>query len=245
MVNGNFSMPENVDRMINLNWDVPIFQYNPILAFASSVVILLYAIILICVIYINFEKTQSSEVIYFSLFLIGSIIESVRLLFPVWDIWESYSKIYILLGHIVVLGKLLQVLSLILMPLLSFTTNAIQNTERNLLVIFAGAWILTWITPIDTGVIPSNCSVRFGYESSFIVISFFCFVLSIFSFVLHSESSASKEYKKMAWGYLFLVCGFMLLNQADCFFTFGLSLVLFILGTILFLSNLHKYYMWK
>ncbi|MBE6345047.1 MAG: hypothetical protein E7063_05120 [Spirochaetaceae bacterium] len=245
MVKGKFSMPMTVDRMINFSWEVPIFQYNPIPSFAASVMMLFYAIILVCVVFINFEKTQSSEIIYFSLFLVGVVIESVRILFPAWNIWGTYSKIYILLGHVVVFGKILQVLSLILMPMLSFTAKAIQNTERNLLVILASSWILTWVTPIDTGIIPSNCSIRFGYEGSFMLITLFCFIASFFSFVLHSETSMSIEFKKMAWGYLSLVLGSMLMNQADCFFILGVGCILLILGSVLFLSNLHKYYMWK
>src|SRR5574344_2207969 len=62
--------------------------------FTSAVCSLFIFIIYVCLaavfIYFEFEKTQSSEIFYFSIFLLGCLTESIRLLFPMANLWHVF-----------------------------------------------------------------------------------------------------------------------------------------------------------
>ena len=213
-------------------------------ALLSAIICVIYSAVIICIIYINFEKTQSAEIIYFAMFLMGCMMEGNRILLLAYNIWATVSSIYIFMGRILFFGRMFSTLSLIFLVLLSIKQDAHQDAGRNSVIIAAAAGVFAWLIPIDTITVASNCSVRFGYEKSFIVISCLCFITSYFAMRAQSKALDSKQYKTASNGYISVVFGYLLLTQTDSIFILSLGILLLLIGTYLFLTNLHRYYKW-
>lgn len=241
---GNTVIPQNVSRPSNFLGDTFLTGYNFMAALFSAIICLVYTAVTTCIIYINFEKTQSSEIIYFAMFLLGCMLEGIRIALLAYNIWATVSSIYIFMGRILFFGRMLSALSLIFLVLLSIKQDAHQDAGRNSLIIAAAAGVFAWLVPIDTITVASNCSVRFGNEKIFIVITCICFIICFFSMRAQSKTLDNKEYKTASNGYLSLVFGYLLLTQTDSILALALGIILLFSGTFLFLKNLHRYYKW-
>lgn len=243
-INGQITAPTLTSRLFPLP-NLPFFQYNFLASLISAIILTIFTSATICIIYINFEKTQAPEIIYFCFFLIGCIIETTRIWFPIYNLWKNFSIIYIVASRILFFGRMLSTLSLTFLVLFSINQNIQQNENKNCLIITAAAAVFSTLIPVDTITIPSNCAVRFGYEKMFLGICIFCFVAAYVSMRLYATSIYSKEYKKASLGYFFLSFGYLFLTQTDCFVILFLGATFFIGGTIIFLRNLHRYHIWK
>lgn len=239
------AVPADTERLFGILDANPVAGYNFAAAFGSAVVLVLYMAVAICLVYVNFEKTQSAEIIYFALFLVGTMLEGIRIWLPAYNIWTTFSSVYILLGRFLFFGRMLATLALIFLVLLSINQNAHQEAERNTLIIATTAGVFAWIVPVDTMTIPSNCAVRFGYERLFIALSSMCFAAAFVAMRNQSRSVDSREYRTASNGYITLIAGYLMLTQADSILSLGAGTLLLVLGTVVFLSNLHRYYMWK
>ncbi|MBO5137555.1 MAG: hypothetical protein J6B81_03540 [Spirochaetaceae bacterium] len=245
VINSSMVEVQNVSRLFNLPNSVPLLAYNFWASFLSAVVLIVYSAVVVCFLYINFEKTQAPEVVYFVVFLVGAMLEGGRLWLPAYNVWASYSVLYIAIGRLLFFGRTMAALSLVFLVLLSCSQNANQEADRNSLLIVGVAAVFALIIPVDTMTVPSNCAVRFGYEKIFTGLCLLCFVLAFIAMKLNAKSFASSEYSLAATGYIMLVVGYIILTQTDSFFMLIAGNVLLIPGTILMLSNLHRYYMWK
>ena len=70
---------------------------------SSVFIMLIYVITSLFYISVQFEKTQSSEIIYFSLFLFSILFEFVRIFVPCLNLYDSYSKITSVISRLVFL----------------------------------------------------------------------------------------------------------------------------------------------
>ena len=69
MAGSNFCYPENHHFLENRSFAALNYDYNSILA--SIFTLLIYAILTLLYMRISFEKTQSNELVYFTMFIIG------------------------------------------------------------------------------------------------------------------------------------------------------------------------------
>lgn len=245
LVKGSTVVPTATSRLYTIPESIPLLNYNFTAAFLSAGILVLYTAVTICLVYINFEKTQSTEIIYFTMFLAGSMLEGIRIWLPAFNIWVAYSTVYIILGRILFFGRMLSTLSLIFLVLLSINQDAHQDADKNAFIIMAAAGVFAWMIPIDTMTIPSNCAVRFGYEKLFVTLSCICLVTVFLAMRHQGTTLGSKEYKTAANGYIVLVAGYIMLSQTDAILPLAAGAILLISGTGVFLRNLHKYHMWK
>lgn len=196
-----------------------------------------FALITSCLIKYSFEKTQSPEIIYFIGFLFGCLLETTRLLIPILNLWTSYSIATIFIGKAVFTGRLTVVFSLLFASIFPRDAQN-QEPERNLLFIFIFSLIFAVFIPIDSGTIRSSVMPQIGFNTLFICIFSFIFVLSCVSLFFTERKKLLIPYMMLILGYIFLV--------------FSSNLILLILGIVLstygaysYLGKIHNHYLWS
>ena len=236
--------PEIVQRLFTLP-AVPLLSPNMVAAISAAIVLFLYSAVILGISLINFEKTRSLEIIFFSIFALGCLFEGIRIWLPVFNFWANHSSLYVLIGQFLFFGRALSVVNLLALALLALELENKQNIEMNLLVVTAVAALLARLTPIDSLIIPSNCSIRFGYEKMFLTVTTISFLVGFLSMIYQGNNRGSPEYIKVATGFLFLSFGYLILTQADAIAPAAIGTILLVAGSIVFLINLHRFYTWK
>lgn len=196
-----------------------------------------FSLIISCLIKYSFEKTQSPEIIYFIGFLFGCLLETIRLLIPILNIWTSYSIATIFIGKVVFTGRLTVVFSLLFASL--FTRDAQnQEPERNLLFIVIFSMIFAVFIPVNSGTILSSVMPQIGFNTLFICIFSIIFILSCISLFF-------TERKKLIIPYMILILGYIFLVFSSNLVLLFLGIALSSYGAYSYLGRLHNHYLWS
>ena len=244
IMKGTILFPGTFQRLFDLP-TVPLLSANMFAAILSAIVLLLYSAVMLGISLVNFEKTRSLEITCFAFFALGCLFEGIRIWLPVFNFWANHSPLYVLIGQLLFFGRTLSVANLLALALLALELENKQNIEMNLLVVTAVAALLARLTPIDTLIVPSNCSIRFGYEKMFLTVTTVSFLVGFLSMLYQSNNRGSQEYTRVAVGFLLLSFGYLTLTQADSILFFAVGSLLLVAGSITFLVNLHRFYTWK
>ena len=244
LMNGTILIPETTQRLFSVP-ALPLLVPNMFAAISAATVLLVYAAVILGISLVNFEKTRSMEIIFLAIFALGCLFEGIRIWLPVFNFWANHSPLYVLIGKLLFFGRALSVVNLLALALISLELENKQNIEMNLVVVTAVATLLARLTSIESLIIPSNCSIRFGYEKMFLTVTTVTFLVGFLSMLYQSNNRGSPEYTRVAVGFLFLSFGYLLLTQADSILPFSLGTILLITGSIIFLVNLHRFYTWK
>ena len=243
-MNGTILFPETTQRLFSVP-ALPLLVPNMFAAISAATVLLVYAAVILGISLVNFEKTRSMEIIFLAIFALGCLFEGIRIWLPVFNFWANHSPLYVLIGKLLFFGRALSVVNLLALALISLELENKQNIEMNLVVVTAVATLLARLTSIESLIIPSNCSIRFGYEKMFLTVTTVTFLVGFLSMLYQSNNRGSPEYTRVAVGFLFLSFGYLLLTQADSILPFSLGTILLLTGYIIFLVNLHRFYTWK
>ena len=241
---GTILFPETTQRLFSVP-PLPLLTPNMFAAISAATVLLVYAAMILGISLVNFEKTRSMEIIFLAIFALGCLFEGIRIWLPVFNFWANHSPLYVLIGKLLFFGRALSVVSLLALALISLELENKQNIEMNLVVVTAVATLLARLTSIESLIIPSNCSIRFGYEKMFLTVTAVTFLVGFLSMLYQSNNRGSPEYTRVAVGFILLSFGYLLLTQADSILPLALGTILLVTGSIIFLVNLHRFYTWK
>ncbi len=241
-VKGTLSEPERIVRPLILFGRF--FPYRSTATLAGIIMACVYVPVTMAFLYFSFEKTQSQEVIYFAAYLIGCMCESSRLLMPVSGMWRTTSLQLILVGRVVLAGRILAPLSLLFASLFSGMDQR-QFVERNFVILFLLAGVIALIYPIDTMYTTSTYIVQYGYSMLFNVIEVLVFLSTLFTLIIQTLLNPSAEQTKLCIGYIIMIAGYGCITRTDNFVYLGLSLVFLPLGTTLYLKGIHSQYLWR
>lgn len=214
-----------------------LFSPMPYAALLSTIFISVYAPIACYLVRYSFEKTQSAEIIYFSVFLIGCLCEFFSLAIPVFSLWNSYSFMLLFIGRGAFAGRLLTVFSFLFAALFS-KESQIQEADRNVIITIFLSILFAAIIPVDARTISSAMMVKTGFNTTFTAAKICLSVITFFTFFFTDR-------KLTGIGYLILYGGYAILITGSSPFTtlFG-SICLFI-GSRIYLNEIHMYYLWK
>lgn len=234
--------PDYTYRLFNYFPNVSIFKYNFIATVAGIYIFTLIVPILSLYIYKEFEKTPSSEILFFSLFLLGCLGESVRLTLPLFNFWKTFSSALIITGRIIIASRFLTSLSIFFA--FSFNTSLQkQYEERNCLILLIVAISLATFFPMDNFV-TSTCTIQWGFSKTFRIIRTLIFLATLSILIVDYFSKKNTENIKLIFSYTITYLGYTLLCCADSIFILSLSLILFIPGIFFFLRSVHKINTW-
>lgn len=215
------------------------FLFTPMsyAALLSTIFISVYAPITSFLVRYSFEKTQSAEIIYFSVFLIGCLCEVFSLAIPVFSLWDSYSYLLLFIGRGAFAGRLLTVFSFLFAALFS-KENQIQEADRNVVIVIFLAVLFAAIIPVDARTISTAMMVNTGFTTTFTAAKICLSVITFFTFFFTDR-------KRTGFGYLILYGGYAILITGSSPFTTILGSICLFIGTKIYLNEIHTYYLWK
>lgn len=214
-----------------------LFTSMPYAALVSTLLISLYAPITSYLVRYSFEKTQSAEIIYFSVFIIGCLCEVFSLAIPVFSLWDSYSYLLLFIGRGAFAGRLLTVFSFLFAALFS-KESQIQEADRNVIITIFLAVLFAAIIPVDTRTISNSMMVKTGFTTTFTAAKICLSVITFFTLFFTDR-------KKTGFGYLFLYGGYVILITGSSPFTTIIGSICLYSGTKIYLDEIHTYYLWK
>ncbi|MBQ7157888.1 MAG: hypothetical protein IJS09_00475 [Treponema sp.] len=236
--------PPTTLRLVHLPDTLVLTQYNFIATMITAAVLVLYVPAMLFIVLRFFENTQSVEVIFFCGVLLGCLCEGARTLIPLFGIWQSYSLLLFFVSRIIFAGRLM-------VPLFFFATAALSDTEqrqeveRNFFIMLALATVIATAMPMNTAQTTTTCTVIAGFSSIATVIRLLIFIITGGTFYINARKHDIPELKRITIFYSILTIGYLLLTIADNFLLMGIGTIFLVLGTLQFLRNLHRLYMWK
>lgn len=236
--------PPPVTRFLVFLNKIPFFSYNFSASIIAIALTVLYVPATIFLILRLFENTPSSEVIFFSGFLLGCLCESVRILTPLFSLWESFSNLLFCCGRIVFGGRILAVLSFLFSSIAS-DSNQRQDIERNWMIMIAVSMIFAAFVPLNTTQINSTGTITWGLSFQILFIRIVLIFVSFISILINAFNHESAEMKSEAFSMPLILAGYAFLITADNFGFIIISIPLMTIGTIKYLTSIHKLYMWK
>lgn len=203
----------------------------------------IYVPVVLFFIFRYFENTQSSEIIFFSAFLLGILCEAARFYTICFGVWQTFTNLLIFLGNIVLFGRLLTPLSFACASIFSETEQR-QDIERNYLIMIVSAFLFALIIPLNTGRISSAGLVTESFMKLLNGARFILIILATFSFYVRSVKHANRDFISIGLFIFELYAGYVFLICSDNYFFMILGAGLLYSGTYFYLKGLHKMYMW-
>ncbi len=208
---------------------------------ASIFVFMIYVFISFLYINIEFEKTQSTELIYFAVFLIACSMESVRLAFPLMNLWTGAALPALVFSRTVIQGRLLAPLAILFATVFNGSENR-QYIGQNIIVLTVITLSLAMFAPLNTNVVLADCRLQIGYALLFRTVQYLIAAMSIIAYVIKSLAFGAPE--KFPLSLLLLISGYLALCSATNYLVLALGGAALLSGTFIYLKNLHTKYLW-
>lgn len=223
---------------------IPFSEKSTAAAISSICILLVYVLLTIITIRRTFEKTQSPEIIYFSLFLAGIFLQCMRLCVPIFHLWQGYNNFFVLITRIYFIGQALTAGSFLFSALFS-SDNQLQEADRNIYILCTVAVILASLIPVKTDIIYANFLPQTGFQSTCSIILYVIVIIT--ALILFFSGRTKPEYRHtfISAGFLMIMTGYKTLCSADSFAACAIGAILLAAGTYAYLISIHRYYLWK
>lgn len=219
-----------------------VFGYNTVAVIASLFVLLSYVVVSSRFMLVKFEKTQSTEIVYLLLFTFAVLSDTVRLYVPFFDLYQAASSSVNAIGRTLLFGRTLAPLSLIFAAAFSDTRER-TNTDRNFIILVGLAAAVSVAIPVNTAIIEHNFAPHWGGGHVVSTVIALLLTTAVVSFFISAYTQGSGFRCPIAVAALSL--GYSLLCHAVSFFMLAVGGAALFCGTIFYLQELHKQYMWK
>lgn len=213
-------------------------------AFFSLAVFLFFVPAAGFTLYFNFEKTQSTEALYFYAVLIGFFTESFRVCIPIFGLQAGYCNFVRFIGKAVFFGQIQIMLAVITQGILAVRGDD-RNSDKYFGVILVISVIFSIWMPLNTTAFKPYMIVTFGYASLFAVIRIVFMLCTFLALFFSSKSKESFAYRQASIDFLLLCAGYLLLLPCKTFAAFIAGTLLMSISAVYFFKNLRSYYMWK
>lgn len=204
----------------------------------------IYIPIIIFTVLRSFESSQSSEIIFFSAFILSCLCETARFYILILGIWQTFTNLLIFLGNILLFGRILSPLSFACASVLS-ETNQRQDVERNYILLIIVSFIYALLIPLNTARITSTGFVTEGFMTLINISKIILILTALISFFVRSYKHGTKDYMILGISQLVLFLGYTLLTSADNWIFVIAGSGLLFTGSYQYLKSLHKMYMWS
>jgi hypothetical protein len=214
--------------------------YAPFAAIAGAG---LYSLITLILIYYFFEKTQSPEIFFFTLFVLSFSFETLRLLIPLKTV-SIVSPLYLLMAFkILLFSRYFGIFSLFTASVYAAGLE-VQKQRNILLIMMVATMVIALGAPIDTLSWDSSLSMISGYTSMFRMIEAGVLLITVVSFFIAAYSRGAGEYVLIGVGSFLVFLGRNILLSADTWISPFPALLFLAAGTWFICTQLHKVYLW-
>lgn len=221
-----------------------LFYPNTSSAYFSILLLMLYSVVAGYCAFRTFENTQSTEIIYFGMYILGVFFNTFRIFIPLFNLGKTYNFIFLLILKACFAGQLMVILSFLFASIF-YNEDQIKLSEQNFPIILAISIFFANIIPINIKSLNPYYIPNFGFSKLFIVITIICLILIIIGFTFYRKTNNEKRLDFLTIGVLGCLCGFFTTIYTSNYFFLILGTIFLILGTKIYLSTLHKYYLWK
>lgn len=217
---------------------------SPASSAVAVLVLSLFSALCLGYILLSFRKTVSPEIFFFSFWVLSLACEAGRLL--VFRFASgAYPQPWIILAARVVYGA--RILGLLCFFAAGLHAAGFRNEKLGsaLGVILVAGWSLAQALPFDTGSYEPSLMLHSGYSALSLGLAGLAGLGVVANLFYASFSSGEKSYRIVALGAGAALIGQLLLLLAWYPPTLALGTLLLFLGSWLFVSRLHAYYLWQ
>ncbi len=230
---------------INFIFSLLIIISNSVFQKESYIILLIITLLsLAASIIVQFlhRKTLSTEIIFFSIFLVSLSIQSIRIIKPLVE-FSSY-LVVIQIARVAIFFKYLAFLSLLGAALFSYGIKK-QKIGSWLLLSLLGSLTISAIIHFNTGVVGNSLLPQIIYHKEESVIAFSLLVLTVLSFIKTGFDTKNREYIYMGISTVLLFLGLEIIFMSLNTFPGVMALISLILGFSLFLKSVHNITLWS
>ncbi len=209
---------------------------------ASIFLLLIYDFAFLVFINVEFEKTQSTEIIYFVMFLFAVFMEHHRLITPFLNLWENANALEIFVTNTLILGRTVAPLSLLFSVIYS-NSESRQYTEQTLIGIIVFSLFIAKLVPVNTNLVLPIGALRIGFGKMIYFMLMIVFIVAIISQLIKKILTHSNS--KLFVSFIFLIIGYFIMIQSYSILTTILGTVPLFVGTYNYLRALHSQYLWN
>ena len=221
-----------------------LMEKNSFYVIISLLLMSVYVPVVCSIVHIAFEKTNSSEIIFFVAMLFGFFAETARLAIPIFALEETYTLFLRYICRISFFGQMHVALSILLQGAFA-NDQSTRETDRLLGVISIISLCLSLLIPINYSTMKEFYIPIFGFQSIFEIIRILIVALAVGAMLLSPLSRKSVDAKITSVGFFIIIAGYMALLKSTMLLTVLIGIVGLTVGTYLYLRHLYAYYMWK
>ena len=216
-------------------------KYIPLCGIISLLFKDLYVCVITIVIYRSFVKTQATDVIFFTLFLVSLLVDSVRLCIPLLNLNNTYSSLYIFCGNAGVFARLLGPAALLFTVIMG-SLEQWQNLEKNIIILLVVSFFTAEFLPLNTAVTHQNFTIDHNYTK---VLTAYTIIASLVTLIIQYINNKNRFLSQMTTiGLALLIAGIYFLYYGINIINLSLGMILLTTGTIIFIQRLHNQYLW-
>jgi hypothetical protein len=216
---------------------------SPYVSYTTMIITVIYAFVTLIFIYYFFEKTQSSEILFFSLFVLSFAFEAIRILVPLWKVYDFPGIFLVISTRALLFFRYLGLFSLFTASVYASGLGE-QKQENSIFILILVTLTLALMVPVDGLSWDSTLVPIFGYRTMFRMVDIGIIGITVISFLIGSYTRGTKEYIRVGIGSLLVSWGRAVLFSSDTWVTPFPGLVLLVLGTWLICAQLHRVYLW-
>jgi hypothetical protein len=219
------------------------FPVNPYVPFIVMLAAALYAVAVQTLIYQFFEKTQSPEIFFFSLFAFSFTLECGRLSLPLQHLYALPQAFTVAAERVKLFGRLFGIFSLFISSVYATGLKA-QKQGTILFSIFIAAMLFAIRVPVDSLAWDTCLHLDSGYRSVLRMLELTTGLLAVASYLVSAHLKGSKEFVLIGTGALLVFIGRIFLFDADSLYTPVPALICLVTGTWFVCRQLHRLYLW-
>lgn len=236
----SFVFPANNPYVHFQNFFITKFNYYAVVAsiFAS----LIYIYVSLLFIDVEFEKTQSTEILYLAAYLLGFLMEFHRLMFPILNLWSDCTRVTAILSRALIFGRVLAPLSL-LFTIIYSNFESRQYVEQNILILTALSIFIAVTLPLNTNTILPTGIIKFGLGNLLPIIQIVTLAVAGLSLIIKGIQNHYQP--RLVFGFILMIIGYGLLIDGSSILSASIGTITAFTGTFLYLKTLHKQYLWN
>lgn len=222
--------------------DFSLFRYCSGSVVISIFFLMFYIVAAGFYLYGHFYKTPSTEIVYFLLFLIGTVPETFRLMIPTYIYQNTFTPFLDYIGRALFWGKITSCFSLFLCALLGDSEQR-TTIESNCFLLIIFSLLFSNLIPVNTAQVTRVFSVSNSLPTAIYVLETATIILTLLTYIIHARATEDRRYIYLGLFSIVLLIGKHLLSVTGIFAINLLGMTLLVWGTFQYLRIIHNFYM--
>lgn len=191
----------------------------------------------------SFEKTQAPDIFYFAIFAFSLAVEPLRIALPLAEARGLPLLFSAGVDRTILFGRIFGLAALFISSVHA-DGLALSKYGASVAIIAIAALTVATGIPMDGSSFDSSLSPWPGYRSAVELLELALALATVLTFVIAAYTRSVGEYLVAAGGIILILIGRDLLVRGDTWLGLGMGIAGYGAGTWLFVSRVHRYYLW-